>query len=167
MISYANYLSVVDDIIVVIMKIIQEKLGDGTTKKAILASCDSIVAGIQKAYDVFKTGYSDAKEGKKPDFTHDVDFPPAPPTPSSYSDGVSWFQLSWNAIRSILDAIALKSTKLAEFIPIVTAAGDKLVEDLDKAFGKPKDKPKESSTKPQNRELELHESFPTLKSRKL
>ena len=78
----------------------------------------------------------EVQEGNPPDFSAAIPFPPPPPSPSSH-DNTSWFQLAWNIIRDALNVAAQKSSKLAEIIGPLDAAGNKLVEDLNKYFGAP------------------------------
>ena len=140
MVTYANYTVLADDVIVAIKVLIVDKLHDGDAKKILLASCDSAITGLQKAYSIFKDGYTAAEAGNKPDFSKDIDFPPAPPSPSSDSSkSIVWFQVTWNAIANVLNIAALHSNKLAEILPGIIAAGNKLVSDIEKEFGKPQD----------------------------
>lgn len=154
LIAYANYVYITDTAVVGIIKIVQEKLRDSTAKKVVLSSCDAVIAGMQKAYDMFKSGYEQVKKGYKPDFTKEIPFPPKPPGFPTDKDYVSWFQLAWNIIESGLNLAAQHSSKLAEILPPLEAAGDQLVKDLKKYFGAPK---KESL-----QEMDPPGSFPTL-----
>jgi len=139
MVAYANYTVLADDTIVAIKVTIVDKLPNGEGKKILLASCDSAVTGLQKAYKIFKDGYTAAEAGNIPDFSKEIDFPPAPPTPCDSSKCIVWFQVTWNTIANILNIAALHSNKLAEILPIIIAAGNKLSSDIEKEFGKPQD----------------------------
>ena len=111
-------------------KLVKEK----ATGKA-LGVMDSLIrgiyAGLEKVYSELKDAHDQVQAGKWPDFTNEVPFPPAPPPPhSSSADMPSWFMIAWKAIKDGLNLLAQKSSKIAEFLPSIEAAGDELVKDL-------------------------------------
>lgn len=138
LIAYANYVNITDNVLVIMMQIVKQKLPAGTAQKVVLASCDAVSAGLLAAYNEFKKAYGEVQQGNPPDFSGTIPFPPPPPSPPSDKDAaISWFQLAWNVIRDALNVAAQKSPKLAEIVGPLDAAGNKLVEDLDKYFGAP------------------------------
>ena len=55
----------------------------------------SIYAGLEKVHGELRYAYDQVQDGKWPDFTNEVPFPPAPPPPpSSTSDMPSWFMIA-------------------------------------------------------------------------
>lgn len=166
MIRYAEYVSITDNTVLIMMQIIKEKLSDGTAKKIILAACDSVIAGLQKAYDIFHDGYEAAEKGEQPDFSGEIPFPDKPPAPPPDGDSISWFQLSWNIVKNALNLAASKSSKLGEILPILEAAGNKLVDDLNKYFGKPKSDAGSLIIVEDIPDSSEFASFPTLTSRR-
>jgi len=84
---------------------------------------------------MLKDGYDQVKAGKAPDFTNEIPFPPPLPSPpSETSDMPSWFMLAWKAVEGGLNLLAQRSSKIAEILPPIQAAGDEMVKDLIKYF---------------------------------
>ena len=134
--KYGYICSISGNTVLLIKEIVHTKISDKTVKDAILTTCDTVLDGLDKAWSVFDNAYQQAEKGIKPDFSYNPPFPSAPPTPSD--DPVSWWQLGWNSIKLTLDAIAAHNKKLGEIMPVLDAAGDELVKDLNKYFGSPK-----------------------------
>ncbi len=162
MLGYAYYISAVDNVIVGVSKFVQGKSIDKSDKDAILASCQATVAGIQKVYAVFRTGYTDAQAGTMPKFSPDTPtapISPGPPLlPGSY---VPWFQNNWKGINAVLQAVGPKSPDLVPLIPTLTSAGDQLLGQLNKSF--PPSKLEEASVK-EDLPSPSEAVFPALKS---
>ena len=116
---------------------------DKTVKKKLtgkpLGIVDSVIravyAGLQKVYQMLADAKKQVDQGNAPDFTGDIPFPPPlPPIPSDPNQNVSWFTIAWGTVKDMLNLLAEKSPKLAEFLPPIEAAGDELVKDLKKYF---------------------------------
>ena len=134
--KYAFICSIAGNVVFLIKEIVHKKISDKTIQDAVMTTCDAVLTALDKAWSEFNNAYQQAEKGIKPDFSYNPPFPPAPPTPSD--DPVSWWQLGWNAIKLTLDAIAAHNKKLGEIMPLLDAAGDELVKDLNKYFGSPK-----------------------------
>lgn len=149
LIAYANYIDIVDNLIVIMKKVIEDKLS-GTAQKVVLALSDAVSAGLISAYNMFKSAYGEVLKGKAPDFTSSIPFPPPPPfsSPSKDTDSISLFQLTWNIVKGALNVAGQKSSKLAEYLGPLDVSGDELVKDLNKYFGKPEEHPSEALRKP-------------------
>ena len=148
LIGYANYVNIVDDVIVLIHQIVLAKVPDSNVQKAILASLGGVSAGLMAVYNEFKNAYDQVTKDKViPSFTGDIPFPPPPPTIPDKGSAVSWFQLAWNAIQSALDVAAQKSPKINAILVPLIKAGNELVAELEKYFGGLKfpSKPKSST----------------------
>ena len=135
LIGYANYVNIVDDIVVLVHQIVLEKAKTNTAVKIVLATLDSVSVGLRGVYDEFKVGYDEVQKGSAPDFEAPIPFPPPPPSIPDKGGAVSWFQLGWSIVRSALNAVALKFSKLELILGPLDKAGDELVKQLNKYFG--------------------------------
>ena len=134
LVEYAYIVSISGEILLGIDKLVKEKV-TGKPLAVMDSLIRSIYAGLQKVYSMLKDAYDQVKAGKWPDFTSEVPFPkPLPNLPSSKSDMPNWFVLAWKTIEDALNLLAQRSSKLAEFLPAIEAAGDELVKDLTHYF---------------------------------
>ena len=116
-------------------KLVKEKVMNKKALGIIDSSIRGVYAGLEKVYSMLKDAYDQVQDGKWPDFTQEVPFPPAPsPPPSSPSDMPSWFIIAWKVIENGLNFLATRNSKIAEFLPPIEAAGNELVKDLMQYF---------------------------------
>ena len=134
LIQYAYVVSITGEILLGVDKLVKEKV-TGKPLAIMDSLIRSIYVGLEQVYTMLKGGYDQVKAGKWPDFTNEVPFPPPlPPPPSSPTDTPSWFVIAWKTIEDGLNLLAQRSSKIAEFLPPIEAAGDELVKDLTHYF---------------------------------
>ena len=137
MIGYANYVRIVDEVAILIHEVVKARIMDETAKHIFMAILGSISAGGMSVYTEFKSAFDKVvKDGVVPDFEGEIPFPPPPPSIPDERSAVSWFQLGWNAIESALYIAAQKSSKLRAALDPLEKAGNELVKELNKYFGK-------------------------------
>ena len=132
--QYAYIVSVTSNTLIEVNKAANEKL-TGIPLGVTVSLTNALLVGLEKVYDILSGAYDEVKDGKWPDFTSEVPFPPAPSPPPSNIDGSpSWFETSWRTVQDDLDYLALHNGKIALLLPPIVAAGDELVRELQKYF---------------------------------
>lgn len=138
LIKYTNYLNLFKSAIAygVVPKV--QALKKSKERDIILASCDSILALTDKVYDILHDAFEDVRNNSELDFEAELPFPPPPLGIPTKDTAITWVQLSWGIISGAINVVTTSFAAIRVYWSPLEAAVNKLIEDLGKIFGPPK-----------------------------